>query len=220
MRWRLRLFCRCRAASRVPCSALPPASARTSEVAAFWCARRSRRAILPPWRALRVRTSAASSKNGRASRACRALRATTALRTRPRSSARPSCKNELKDSWTSSLGLATQALRQLRRQTESLRHQLAEGDEVNLSRRGLPPNKADSAARLRRRKPQKLDALVPHLDIDRDLRHERDTVAVRHHLHHGREARRSQSHRTAMSAVAAVGERLVTQAMTFLEQDQ
>ncbi len=71
--------------------------------------------------------------------------------------------------------------------------QLAERDEIRLARRGPPPRQPDGAARRRLGEAQQLHALVAHLDIDGDARQQRDAVAVRHHLHHRREARRAEA---------------------------
>ena len=54
------------------------------------------------------------------------------------------------------------------------------------------------AAGLRRRKAQELHALVAHLDVDGDLRHQRDAVAVGDHLHHRRKARRAEAERISL----------------------
>ena len=133
----------------------------------------------------------------RRSRMCRASPATIAWKTRPRLSARPSCR----DSWTvDALALMTPALCGLRRDTKASVTSSPSAMKSSLARRGLPPHQPDGAARLRRREPQKLDALVAHLDIDRDLRHQRHAVAVGDHLHHSRKAGGAKPHRAGVLA--------------------
>src|SRR5215472_4719176 len=55
---------------------------------------------------------------------------------------------------------------------------LPDRDEINLARRGMAPGEPDGAAGLRRREAQELDPLVANFDVDRDLRHQGDAVAV------------------------------------------
>src|SRR5207249_6381363 len=117
-------------------------------------------------------------------------------------------------------GLGARVGRGLWRNAERLGDELAEGYEIHLAGRRLPPGKPDGAAGLRRRKAQELDALVAYLDVDSHLRHQRHTVTVCYHLQHGRKASRAKSHSAGGGAVAAIVERLVAQAMSLLEQDQ
>ena len=70
------------------------------------------------------------------------------------------------------------------------------------------------------RKAQELHALVAHLDVDRDLRDQRDAIAVGDHLHDGGQAGGAEPHRPAAARAGAERQRLVAQAVTFLQQDQ
>ena len=64
------------------------------------------------------------------------------------------------------------------------------------------------------------DALVAHLDVDGDLRDERDPVAARDHLHDGREIGRAETKRHFVTLRRAISERLIAQAVTLLKQHQ
>ncbi len=67
---------------------------------------------------------------------------------------------------------------------------------------------------------QQLHALVARLHRHRDFRDQRHAIAVRDHLHDGGETGGTQLAQAAATRVAAKGERLIAQAMAFLEQDQ
>ena len=61
---------------------------------------------------------------------------------------------------------------------------------------------------------------IAYFDIDRDLRHQRHAVAARHHLHDRRQAGGAEAQRHRLARGRAIGERLVAQAMAFLQQNQ
>jgi len=119
MRWRLRLFSRCRAASRAPCSALPAGFGQERRGGRILVRQKITQSDLAAMAGIaRENVSRNSKEWSRQSHVSR-LAGYYCWRTRPRSSARPSCKSELKDSCRSrfldiSFGLATPALRQLR----------------------------------------------------------------------------------------------------------
>ena len=74
---------------------------------------------------------------------------------------------------------------------ERFAHDLAERLEVGLARRGAAPAQARSCGRLGRAKRSSLTRSSRSSTRPR-LRHQRDAVAVRHHLHHGRKAGRAE----------------------------
>src|SRR2546427_756882 len=74
--------------------------------------------------------------------------------------------------------------------------------------------------RRRRREAQELHPFIAPLDIDGDLRDQCHTVTVCDHLHDGGQAGGAEAERRLAPRRRAIGERLVAQAMAFLEQDQ
>ncbi len=76
--------------------------------------------------------------------------------------------------------------------------------------------------------PQKFHAAIALFDVGGNLRNQRNAVAVRDHLHHRREAARTERHAAAVChAVCASArhgrtecERLIAQAMAVLQQDK
>ena len=69
-------------------------------------------------------------------------------------------------------------------------------------------------------KRKQLHPIVANLDVDGDLRNQRHAIAIGHHLHDGRERGGAETHRTAAPAVGAERQRLIAQAVPFLEQDE
>ena len=107
--------------------------------------------------------------------------------------------------------------------TRPARRLVRSAQRLEVLRRGEVRRQASPmrARRLRRAEAQQLHALVAHLDIHRDLRQQRHAVAVRHHLHHGGERGRAETcRRIAPRLRRAERQRLVAQAVAFLQQDQ
>jgi hypothetical protein len=68
---------------------------------------------------------------------------------------------------------------------------------------------------------QEADVGAPmHLALHRHLRQEGDAIAMGHHLHDGGEARGPETLARLRRHQAAKGQRLVAQAMTFLQEKQ
>ena len=65
---------------------------------------------------------------------------------------------------------------------------------------------------------QELHPLVAHLDIDRNMRQQGDAIAIRDHLHHGRETGRTKPGIAAAGGAKRQG--LIAQAMPLLQKDQ
>ena len=80
-------------------------------------------------------------------------------------------------------------------------------------------SETDSATRLWFSKAQQLGALVAHLGVDCNLRQERNTVAARHHLHDGRQARRAET-RVGGVVLRAVRKGLIAQTVALFQQNQ
>ena len=94
-----------------------------------------------------------------------------------------------------------------------------EGMKVRLARRGLAPGKPDLAFGLWRREMHEADVGTPvHLARHRHLRQKRDAIAMGDHLHDGGEARGPEALPRLRRHQAAKGQRLVAQAMTFLQE--
>ena len=70
---------------------------------------------------------------------------------------------------------------------------LAERGEILLARRRAPPDEADAARRLGLIEAQQFDAVIAHLGVDGDLRHQRHAIAVGDHLHHRRQRSGAQA---------------------------
>src|SRR6478736_7213265 len=90
--------------------------------------------------------------------------------------------------------------------------------KVFLARRGLTPGEPDLALRLRRREMHQANvAPLTYLDPHRHFRQERDTISVGDHLHDGGEARSPEALPRLRRHQPAKGQRLVAQAMAFLQ---
>ena len=92
--------------------------------------------------------------------------------------------------------------------------------EILASWGGAPPGQTYRTSRLRLGKAQQFHPLVVSFGIGSYFGHERDTITVCHHLHHGRERGGSKPGRGVPASGSTKREGLVAQAVSFLKQDQ